>query len=157
MKKAEFLRIAAMLREEFRIIPLLYGSLGLECRLNESLNADDIDILIPRNILKDEWNRLKGMMNRLGYRLYDEHEHAFEMADMNVAFADLENLQKFAGVAIERIPVLEENGVEFLLLELEDYLKVYMASSEDGYRKNVKHKQDQQKIELIKRRIERRA
>lgn len=34
-------------------------------------------------------------------------------------------------------------------MELEDYLKVYTASLKDGYRKDVKNKQDHNKIDLI--------
>ena len=34
-------------------------------------------------------------------------------------------------------------------MELEDYLKVYTASSKDGYRKDVKNKQAHNKIDLI--------
>ena len=35
------------------------------------------------------------------------------------------------------------------MLELEDYLKVYTASSKDGYRRDIKNKNDVRKIELI--------
>ena len=149
MKMAQFLDIAALLNETFHVAALLYGSLGLECRLGESLNADDIDILIPEKILYDAWDELILAMNRKGYRLYDAHEHAFEKDNVSVAFASLENLGPFAGVDIGRIPVIEQNGVRYLLLELEDYLSVYRASSKDGYRKSVKNKQDQRKIERI--------
>ena len=35
-------------------------------------------------------------------------------------------------------------------MTLPDYLRVYEVSSKDGYRKNVKHKQDDRKIALIR-------
>ena len=35
-----------------------------------------------------------------------------------------------------------------------DYLKVYEASSKDGYRKNIKNKQDNIKISLIRKALE---
>lgn len=50
---------------------------------------------------------------------------------------------------ITKIPVIKEKDTKYFLLELQDYLKVYTASSKDGYRKNVKNKQDQHKINLI--------
>ena len=50
-----------------------------------------------------------------------------------------------------------EGNVRYLLLELEDYLEVYEASSMDGYRRNVKHKQDGQKIDLIRKALKGRA
>ena len=42
-----FLQNAEMLNNKFNIVPLLYGSLGLEVLTKSSLNADDIDILVP--------------------------------------------------------------------------------------------------------------
>ena len=44
---------------------------------------------------------------------------------------------------------MEEGGVRYLLLDLQDYLKVYTASLKDSYRKNVKNKNDREKIDLI--------
>lgn len=43
-----FLQNAKTLNDKFNIVPLLYGSLGLEVLTNSSLDADDIDILIPQ-------------------------------------------------------------------------------------------------------------
>lgn len=88
-------------------------------------------------------------MEENGYALYDAHEHAFEKNGVSMAFASIESLTPFAGVDIKNIPIIEENGVRYLLLDLWDYLKVYTASLKDGYRKNVKNKNDQQKIDLI--------
>ena len=68
---------------------------------------------------------------------------------MSVEFSKIEDLTPFAGIDITKIPVTEEAGVCYHLLDLEDYLKVYTASSKDGYRKNIKNKQDEQKIEFI--------
>ena len=150
MKKKEFLQIAALLNERLQIVPLLFGSLGLEQRLHTDLNADDIDVLIPEAFLNEEWDRLVSVMNEQGYVLYDLHEHAFEKAGLSVAFASIESLAPFAGVDVEKIPVVEETGVRYYLLDLQDYLKVYTESAKDGYRKDKKHKEDGEKVELIK-------
>ena len=45
MKKQCFFENAILLNERFGIVPLLYGSLGLEYITNKNLNSDDIDIL----------------------------------------------------------------------------------------------------------------
>lgn len=150
VKKKIFLHIAGELNIKLNIIPLLFGSLGLEHRLHADLNADDIDVLIPEAFLNDKWDSIVSVMNDNGYVLYDLHEHAFERAGMSVAFASIESLTPFAGVDILKIPVIEESGVRYYLLSLEDYLKVYIASSKDGYRKNKKNKNDEEKIGLIK-------
>ena len=47
IKFTKFLQNAQLLNSHFRIIPLIYGSLGLEEITSEDLNSDDIDILIP--------------------------------------------------------------------------------------------------------------
>lgn len=151
MKKKEFLHIAELLNKYLHIVPLLFGSLGLEQRLHTSLNADDIDVLIPEAFLNEKWNSIVAIMNDNGYVLYDLHEHAFEKSGLSFAFASIESLTPFAGINLTRIPVIEETGVHYYLLDLQDYLKVYTASSKDGYRKNTKNKNDEYKIELIKR------
>ena len=141
--------MAAELNKRLHITPLLFGSLGLEQRLHTDLNADDIDILIPEVFLSVEWNSIVEVMEDNGYVLYDLHEHAFEKAGLSIAFASIESLTPFAGIDIAKIPVIEEEGVRYCLLSLEDYLKVYTASSKDGYRTNAKNKNDAEKIELI--------
>ena len=147
---SKFIYIAKLINERFSVYPLLYGSLGLEKRLSVYLNADDIDILLPEKILKSEWQELIGLMNDNSYRLVDEDEHEFNNGEVAVAYADLESLSQFAGVKVPDIPLVEDAGAKYLLLELADYLKVYEASSKDGYRKDVKNKQDNIKINLIK-------
>ena len=154
MKKKLFLEIARKLNEKLEITPLLFGSLGLEQRLGANLNADDIDILIPEEYLDEKWDMLIEIMEELGYSLYDVHEHAFENDGVSAAFAAIENLVPFANVDITRIPIVDEDGVRYYLLTLEDYLKVYTASSKDGYRRDTKNKNDTEKIELIKRALE---
>lgn len=151
MKKELFLQIARKLNEKLGVTPLLFGSLGLEQRLGENLNADDIDVLIPEEYLDKKWDMLIEVMEGLGYSLYDVHEHAFEMDGVSAAFASIENLVPFANVDITRLPAIDEDGVRYCLLGLEDYLKVYTASSKDGYRKDTKNKNDMEKIELIRR------
>ena len=149
MKKREFLYIAKLLNEKLHVIPLLFGSLGLEQRLHTNLNADDIDVLIPEIFLNEKWDSIVTIMNDNGYVLYDLHEHAFEKSGLSFAFASIESLTPFAGINPAKIPVIEETYARYYLLELQDYLKVYMASSNDGYRRNIKNKKDEQKIELI--------
>ena len=129
----------------------MFGSLGLEQQLGANLNADDIDVLIPKEYLDEKWDMLIDVMEGLGYSLYNIHEHAFEKDGISAAFASIENLVPFANVDITRISVVAEDGVRYYLLTLEDYLKVYTASSKDGYRRDTKNKNDTEKIELIKR------
>ena len=72
-----FCHIAKRLNAAFHITPLLYGSLGLQLLVDEQLNADDIDILIPSVYLAEKWETLCTLMRGEGYTLIDLHEHTF--------------------------------------------------------------------------------
>lgn len=147
----EFLNVANKLNSEINIIPLLYGSLGLQKITDFDFYPDDIDILIPKRYLKDKWNILKKTIEGLGYELIDLHEHAFARDRYKIAFADIESLVPYAGLDIEHIENKDEEGVKYKLLNLEEYLKVYLQSSKDGYRKTKNNDKDLLKIEIIKK------
>ena len=149
MKYHEFLRITRLLNKQFACTPLLYGSVGLEQRLGTVLDTDDIDILIPNPLVTAWLDLLVSTMETLGYAVCDEKEHTFHNGSFHVAFARIESLSTFAAVDISQIPMIVDNGAFYLLLDLRAYLSVYRASSKDGYRKNIKHKQDAEKIKLI--------
>ena len=68
------------------IIPTLMGSLGLEYVSKVDWNPADIDIHVPGNPggwkVPDElriydFDKIKTVMENLGYRLTDAHEHEF--------------------------------------------------------------------------------
>ncbi len=139
-----FRRNAQLIFSEFEAKPLLYGSLGLELLLEQDLNSDDIDILIPKVLLNEKWEIFKKFLEADGYTLVDLHEHTFVKDNVSYSYASLEGLDDFAG-----IHSFEDNGC-FLTLTLCDYLKVYERSQKDGYRQNHKHKNDTEKIVIIK-------
>ena len=148
-----FLKNAEFLREILKIEPLLYGSLGLEYLTGENLKADDIDILIPQVFLLEKWDSFKCLLEDNGYILIDEHEHTFEKDNVHYSYASIEELKDFADISVENIRTVTEGNVSFKLLTLQQYLKVYTASSKDGYRKNVKNKKDSEKIGLINKHL----
>ena len=153
MKKALFFENAKLLTEKFSIIPLMYGSLGLEYITGKSLDADDIDILIPETFLNEHWSEFKSFLMDRGYILIDEHEHTFQKDDVFYSYASVEELESFAGINISDIRLATNDDVQFSLLSLEQYLTIYMASSKDGYRINVREKKDQEKIEFIENQL----
>ena len=132
-----FLENAGLLSDKLDIVSLLYGSLGLECLTGDILGADDIDILIPRVFITDRWQEFKAVLEEHGYVLADEHEHTFVSDGVAYSYADIEDLEFFAGINTEEIDVHEADGARFLLLSLEQYLAVYKQSSKDGYRVKV--------------------
>ncbi len=149
-----FLKNAKLLNDRFGITPLLYGSLGLEVLTGTSLNADDIDILIPEMFVTGgRRTEFQLFLENRGYVLIDEHEHTFLKSGVKYSYASIEELKVFVNIAVGDINIRNVSDTKFSLLSLEQYLKVYQKSSQDGYRLNVKEKQDNQKIEFIKRMI----
>ena len=87
-KFAEFLKIASQLNK-MGIVPLLMGSLGLEQTTDQDWQARDIDIHVhgdergweaPDEERIYDMDKIEPMMERLGYRLVDLHEHEFQKA-----------------------------------------------------------------------------
>lgn len=150
---AAFLENTRLLQEKFAFAPLLYGSLGLELRTGEDLGADDIDILVPGAFVRERWDEFRAVLEEDGYRLIDAHEHEFEKGGMHFAYAQIEGLEEFVGVWVDEIETIDKEGCRFMLMDLEQYLKVYEASAKDGYRIEVREKKDAEKIRFIKERL----
>ena len=148
-----FLENARLLSDKLGIVPLLYGSLGLEYLTGDALDADDIDILVPRVFITERWHEFKSFLEAQGYVLADEHEHTFVCDGVSYSYADIEDLESFAGINTEDIEMYEADGVSFLMLSLEQYLAVYKKSSKDGYRVNVRQKKDADKIRFIESKL----
>ena len=148
-----FIENARLLSDKFNIFPLLYGSLGLEYLTGDDLGADDIDILVPRVFITERWHEFKSFLEAQGYVLADEHQHTFVRDGVAYSYADIEDLESFAGIRMKDIEMREADGVRFLLLSLEQYLAVYQKSSKDGYRVNVRQKKDADKIRFIESKL----
>ncbi|MBR2402569.1 MAG: phosphoribosylanthranilate isomerase [Lachnospiraceae bacterium] len=154
MKQQAFFENAILLTGKLKIIPLIYGSLGLEYITGESLNADDIDILIPGVFVNERWNEFKSVLLDEGYTLFDEHEHTFQKNGICYSYASIEELESFAGISLSEIKEHNKDGIRFRVLSLEQYLKVYVASAKDGYRITVRKKKDGEKIAFIQKHLE---
>jgi len=148
-----FLENARLLLDKFGIVSLLYGSLGLEYLTGYVLGADDIDILVPLVFITERWHEFKALLEAQGYVLADEHEHTFVRDGVAYSYADIEDLEPFAGIRMKDIEMREADGVRFLLLSLEQYLAVYKQSSKDGYRVDVRQKKDADKIRFIESKL----
>ena len=148
-----FLEKARLLSDKLGIVPLLYGSLGLEYLTGDVLGVDDIDILVPRVFITERWHEFKTLLEAQGYVLADKHEHTFVRDGVAYSYADIEDIEPFAGIRMKDIEMREADGVRFLLLSLEQYLAVYQKSSKDGYRVNVRQKKDADKIRFIESKL----
>ena len=148
-----FLQNCRLLSDTFDLVPLLYGSAGLEYVTGDDLQADDIDILVPGAFIGERWQEFKTVLEAAGYLLIDEHEHTFRCNGTEYSYAAVEELADFAGIRFDDIQIREEDSLHFRILSLEQYLQVYRKSVQDGYRIHVRQKKDTHKIHLIESRL----
>lgn len=145
----EFLTIAKLLNQQLEIVPVLYGSLGLEKVTKLNFSPQDIDILIPLSFLEEKWQLLQDVMDQLGYTMVNFQEHEFLKNDIKIGFAFTEDLLAFADVDYKNLKVIDDNGSRYYLLTISDYIKVYTRSLQDGYRRNKNNNKDLNKIEIL--------
>ena len=93
-KFKNFLENAKLLNGRFRIVPLLYGSLGLEQITEANLHSNDINILIPEEFLGDNWLPFIEFLEEQGYTLVDENSHTFIKEDIEYSYDVTLNLYK---------------------------------------------------------------
>lgn len=146
----EFLNVAKMLNNDLRVVPVLYGSLGLSRVTDLDFSPQDIDILVPLPFLTTEWETLQQTMEQLGYTLIDLHEHEFRKDDITIGFSFTEDLVAFANVDDQSLHVFEDSGTTFHLLTIADYFKIYSASLQDGYRRTKNNSKDLKKVKILK-------
>lgn len=153
MKEKAFFEVTKLIFHEFGIVTLMYGSLGLKYLLKQEMDIDDIDILIPEVYLKEKWELFINVMNKYNYKLVDEHEHCFLKDGIYYSYSSFEELETYSGIKIQDLKLVSDYNVNFYLLSLEQYLRVYSLSIKDGYRINVRKKKDLEKIALIKKHL----
>ncbi|MBW3111709.1 phosphoribosylanthranilate isomerase [Bacillus sp. MCCB 382] len=159
MKKFdEFIKIARELNG-IGITPLLMGSVGLEEVTGRSWDAQDLDIHVPGDKRGWEvpaetsihnWNEIVEIMESMDYVLIDLHEHEFSKDGLSVEFGIIDTLPEFAGVQVESLEIHRVEEVNYYLLNPEQYLHVYEASSKDSYRADQNNHKDFEKIEFLK-------
>lgn len=147
----EFLNISKPLNRQLAIVPVLYGSLGLEKVTQMDFSPQDIDILVPLIFLEEKWEMLKDTMEQLDYTLIDLHEHKFVKNENEIGFAFIEDLIEFADVNYKSLQLFEDSGVKYYLLTISDYLKVYNKSLQDGYRRTKNNSKDLTKLAILKK------
>ncbi|MGP4059450.1 phosphoribosylanthranilate isomerase [Halobacillus sp. H74] len=155
----EFIKIAQKLND-IDVIPLLMGSVGLEVITGESWNAEDIDIHVPGDkrgwevppeLSIHNWMDIVKLMNLMGYKLIDLHEHEFSKGGLSVEFGIIDTLPTFAGVQLKDLEMQQQGSVKYYLLNHEQYLCVYEGSSKDSYRADQNNHKDLRKIDFLKK------
>jgi len=146
-----FFEVARALNR-YRVIPILFGSLGLY-RVIEKLErrVNDIDILIPDEVLGEKWTQLLKIVNELGFVLKDEREHEFVRNGEIIAFGKASDLVRLAGIDFKELKTTDEDGAKFKELSPEQYLHCYRCMLRDRYRQEKRGSADKEKGALIEK------
>ncbi|RXK18699.1 phosphoribosylanthranilate isomerase [Macrococcus sp. DPC7161] len=154
----EFIKVCKELNK-VEIKPTLMGSLGLELVSNKEWNPSDIDIHVPGDRrgweAPDEdriynFDVINSIMNNLGFRLIDRHEHEFSNGITNIEFGCIDTLPEFANISLSDLEERNINDAHFYVPCLNQYLNIYEASSKDSYRNNNNNNKDFEKILYLK-------
>ncbi|TDL30867.1 hypothetical protein E2R51_16180 [Jeotgalibacillus sp. S-D1] len=145
----EFLRVAGTFNQELGITPVLYGSLGLQRVTGLDFSPQDIDLLVPVVYLEEKWEELLRIMEKLGYKMTDLHEHEFRKEKIKIGIAYMEDLLPFAGVNFNLLAFTEDSGAHYYTLTVSDYINVYSQSWKDGYRRTKNSGKDEKKLKIL--------
>jgi len=146
IKKLEvFFEIAGCFNEKLDSVPVLYGSLGLCMVLGNELVTEDIDLLLEHQIFSRQNNKIRVLMESMGFNCTCLEENEYQRGVLKVGISHDGDMIEFSGVnpsalAVVKIPVKHR------VLNTQEYLKTYKASSLDGYRREKRQKNDAEKI-----------
>jgi len=143
-----FLEVTKKLNK-VNIVPVLFGSLGLNRVIGEFSKANDIDFLVPDDLISKNWQKFIEIMKELDFQLKDEHEHEFERNSEIVAFGKESDLSGLSQINPSDLIISEVDGAKFKELSARQYLLCYQKMLRDEYRQEKRGKADQDKIRLI--------
>jgi len=146
-----FLEVTKSLNSSFHVTPILFGSLGLSKILNKSIQLNDIDILIPENLITKKWGELVDSMKNLNFELKDTKEHEFIRDLQIVNFGKEEDVFQKVGIDPRKLTITKFHQAEFKELSAEKFLQVYRLMLRDDYRQEKRGDSDKQKIALIEK------
>jgi len=149
-----FLEVAKNLNNFLNVTPILYGSLGLYKIIGEHGKCEDIDILIPNEFVNERWSELIDVMEKMGFKLGNEHKHEFICGSGTIAFLEQNDLIRRINLYPNSLMVHSINNIKFKELSAENYLSAYKFMVQDEHREKEKKKSDQEKADLIEKFIE---
>jgi hypothetical protein len=147
-KIIEFQILAKLFNDMLNSKPILYGSLGLTSAMKIELETKDIDILLEDDIFKSQLSSIHSIMTTNGFLLVDENENTYRRGDLEVGIASDGDMLNFSGIEPSSLP-LHPGEPKYRTLSIEQYLATYKASVRDGYRKELRKKDDSSKIDII--------
>lgn len=145
----EFTRIAAGLNKQLRVVPVLYGSVGLSRILQDDLYPRGIDMLLPKAWLEEGYAMLQSALEEEGYSLVDEEKYIFAGARAMLTIWPIENVLPILHANGALLRTVNENGAEFQELRLSDYRRIYAWSAEQAGKRQAKYAGTLELIETL--------
>lgn len=133
------------------IYPILYGSQGVSLYLGAFKKFSDIDLLIEERYLVEDWAFLYDILKKMHFELVDPGEHEFRNKNGNsVAFASERILLRDKIISdLKDVEVVSVDGFSVKTLSPEGFKRAYRFSLQDGYRKDVRGKNDSSILSLL--------
>jgi len=151
-----FLLIAKHLNKSFGVIPILFGSLGLNRTIGEFKKSNDIDILLPDEFVNGRFKDLVDLMRILDIRfkreIKEENEYEFAGKREIVSFGGEADLLVKLEMDPGGLKISQMEGASFKEFSPGQYLELYQFLAKNKNRRR-ENKKDSEKIRLIKKYI----
>jgi len=136
---------AMILNKEFQTKPILYASFALEKVLGKGFDAHDIDLFIPRDLLKKK-NELISAFKKSGFDYIETEVLTFKKHEIEVEFADKEKWFPICGLKENGIHLRSSSQGQYFMLDADNLLHLYKHLSTLTNRSEDKRKKDLSKI-----------
>ena len=153
MKKTLF-EVTQILNEKFQVIPLLYGSFALEEVLKKDYHARDIDLLIPIEVLKNKIELIEAFVMK-GFTYFNQEVLTFEKNGIEIEISNLEEWTKNSNWIIEENTLIHQDNIQYQLLSAKNLERLYQFLMSDKRRSKEKKQKDQEKLNDLKKFLER--
>jgi len=152
--KKTLIEVAQILNEKFQVIPLLYGSFALEEVLDKDYQAHDIDLLIPKEVLKNKIELIEAFVMN-GFTYFNQEVLTFEKNGIEIEISNLEEWIKNSNWDIEENTLIHQDKIQYQLLSARNLEKLYQFLISDKRRSKEKKQKDQEKLNDLKKFLER--
>ena len=153
MKKT-LIEVTQILNEKFQVIPLLYGSFALEEALDKDYQAHDIDLLIPKEVLNNKIELIEAFVMN-GFTYFNQEVLTFEKNGIEIEISNLEEWIKNSNWNIEENTMIHQDNIQYQLLSARNLEKLYKFLISDKRRSKEKKQKDQEKLNDLKKFLER--
>jgi len=152
--KNTLIEVSKILNEEFHVVPLLYGSLALQEVLDKNYNAHDIDLLISKEVLKNKIDLIQAFVMH-GFTYFNQEVLTFEKNGIEIEISNLEQWIKNSNWDIEENILINQDHVKYQQLSARNLEKLYQFLIKDKRRSKEKKQKDQEKLNDLKKFLER--